>query len=569
MSPLSKAEDPILPVVESTVRNENTSSPQPLEKIVSSSSADQEDEENAAASPDQRTSRQSQLEEASEDKDCFLKVIDVHLNGGAVKVQGKCYSQSEAHRFFEDLPEQNDNTIRVVLNGNSTYSADRIEFSKLNGFRSCTDHVDSFEIRGHHGLYHLPTLRQMLRKGAQPRWYMAATSAWHDSHWWPKHSERGTILGRYDLPYQSSPVRWAVDYRRDSEKKLKLICGVYRARVSGTPTCANASWRWLKSLDTAFTERRTFSKFMESSRPQPLQLLILDILDTTLKINGECFHLACENLRSLTNPHSKRALIDQNVVELLGVSVLVIRDMENAFRYISEAIECVVADLGWSDPRTNASHHREDTTLATLVRDLQQDCTFYRTSAARLREQHIEAQEIHLKWVNAKQADSVNQLTLLAAFFLPLSLAAGVLSMQTRFYDLHLLLYDFVGVVIIVASIAAFLAALNRWGPSIYEIITVSTYGWYGLQWAPWTKQVVKVTPPALWWLALLASFLVGMLKDVLFGLRILGYEAAGITVLWLLSVIGVRIRGPRKPRFSFRGSYVFRAGPTKGEAGK
>ncbi|KAF1951218.1 hypothetical protein CC80DRAFT_212610 [Byssothecium circinans] len=234
--------------------------------------------------------------------------------------------------------------------------------------------------------------------------------------------------------------------------------------------------------------------------------------------------------------------MDRNIVELLGVSVLVIRDMENAFHHISEAIEYVVADLGLSDLRTNASPHKEGTTLATMIRDLQQDCTFYRTSASRLKAEHVEAQEIHLKWVNAKQADSVNQLTLLAAFFLPLSLAAGVLSMQTRFSDLHLLLYDFVGVVVILATITAFLAALSRWGPSMYEYIIFSAYGRLALRWAPPMQQVVKFAPPAVWWLVFLASFLVGMSKDVLLGLRILGYGAAGITVLWLLSVIWVRI---------------------------
>lgn len=48
---------------------------------------------------------------------------------------------------------------------------------------------------------------------------------------------------------------------------------------------------------------------------------------------------------------------------------------------------------------------------------------------------------------NANQTRGVQQLTLVATIFLPLSLAAGVLSMQIRFKDLGNLLYDFFGAV--------------------------------------------------------------------------------------------------------------------------
>ncbi|TXB97282.1 hypothetical protein FocTR4_00011649 [Fusarium oxysporum f. sp. cubense] len=54
---------------------------------------------------------------------------------------------------------------------------------------------------------------------------------------------------------------------------------------------------------------------------------------------------------------------------------------------------------------------------------------------------------------NINQTRGVQQLTLLATIFLPLSLAAGVLSMQTRFKDLGTLLYDFFGVVVLLAAI--------------------------------------------------------------------------------------------------------------------
>jgi hypothetical protein len=55
---------------------------------------------------------------------------------------------------------------------------------------------------------------------------------------------------------------------------------------------------------------------------------------------------------------------------------------------------------------------------------------------------------------NTEQNASINQLILLAAFFLPLSLATDVLSIQSRFSELHLLLFDFVGVFLVVRTLA-------------------------------------------------------------------------------------------------------------------
>ncbi|KAI1013670.1 hypothetical protein LB503_010700 [Fusarium chuoi] len=58
------------------------------------------------------------------------------------------------------------------------------------------------------------------------------------------------------------------------------------------------------------------------------------------------------------------------------------------------------------------------------------------------------------------QTKGVQQLTLLATIFLPLSLASGLLSMQTRFKDLGTLLYDFFGVVMLLAAIVIIIMIL-------------------------------------------------------------------------------------------------------------
>ena len=54
--------------------------------------------------------------------------------------------------------------------------------------------------------------------------------------------------------------------------------------------------------------------------------------------------------------------------------------------------------------------------------------------------------------LNVRESYSVKRLIIVASIFLPLSLASSVLSMQTRFVDLHLLLYDILGVFCLISS---------------------------------------------------------------------------------------------------------------------
>jgi len=175
------------------------------------------------------------------------------------------------------------------------------------------------------------------------------------------------------------------------------------------------------------------------------------------------------------------------------------------------------------------------------LRSLKQDSQFYRREVGRHKAQMVELHELISSLSNEKQANSVNQLTFIAALFLPLSLAAGILSMQTRFVDLGLLLYDFVGAVFILGAVAAFFMFIGRYGKYVFERSIYISHGQIVYQF-PYLLRILKLTLFAAWWLALLSSFLVGMLKDVGFGLKILGFEAVGITGLWLLSLKGVRM---------------------------
>lgn len=125
------------------------------------------------------------------------------------------------------------------------------------------------------------------------------------------------------------------------------------------------------------------------------------------------------------------------------------------------------------------------------------------------------------------QSGNVQMLTLLATIFLPLSLSAGVLSMQSRFKDLGDLLYDFFGVVVLLAAVVSLLIVAMLLFSSAKELESrLFKYHWYKTVLRPVlvvTGFGITLTLGAL----VLTSFLVGMFKDVVLGAKILGYGIA------------------------------------------
>ncbi|CCT75454.1 uncharacterized protein FFB20_10641 [Fusarium fujikuroi] len=130
---------------------------------------------------------------------------------------------------------------------------------------------------------------------------------------------------------------------------------------------------------------------------------------------------------------------------------------------------------------------------------------------------------------NFNQNRSVQQLTLLATVFLPLSLAAGILSMQTRFKDLGVLLYDFFGVVVLLAGIVLIIMIMLNFVAVVKELDSKSVqHKSYRETFRVITLSLVKYEL-LVFGALLLSSFLVGMFKDASLGARILGYGALAI----------------------------------------
>ncbi|KAI0122676.1 hypothetical protein F4814DRAFT_217664 [Daldinia grandis] len=140
------------------------------------------------------------------------------------------------------------------------------------------------------------------------------------------------------------------------------------------------------------------------------------------------------------------------------------------------------------------------------------------------------------------QSGNVQNLTLLATIFLPLSLAAGVLSMQSRFKDLGTLLYDFFGVVVLLATIVVLFLGAMFILANVKELesrlLKYGVYRQFGRRLLLGLSALILITFGAL----VLSSFLVGMFKDVVLGASILGYGT--LVLVFGPIVVGVLILG-------------------------
>ncbi|KAF5578969.1 hypothetical protein FPANT_9779 [Fusarium pseudoanthophilum] len=139
---------------------------------------------------------------------------------------------------------------------------------------------------------------------------------------------------------------------------------------------------------------------------------------------------------------------------------------------------------------------------------------------------------------NMNQNRGVQQLTLLATIFLPLSLAAGVLSMQTRFKDLGTLLYDFFGVVVLLAAIVLIIMILLSLVAAVKELDSKSLRNESYRESLRGKFLVVVNVGFFVFGCLVLSSFLVGMFSDVTLGAKILGYGVAAICGLWTVALL-------------------------------
>lgn len=164
----------------------------------------------------------------------------------------------------------------------------------------------------------------------------------------------------------------------------------------------------------------------------------------------------------------------------------------------------------------------------------------------------------HLKFLDLsrslKQTRGLQHLTLLATIFLPMSLAASMLSMQTRFTDLKILLWDFFGVVFILGALASLLlTGISRYTKFREKDGRLLRDEDYRKRVRP--KFVVYLKSLLLLYgLLVLTSFICGMYVNLTAGAMVLGtstsayvFTASAIFSLWLIRGLVISGKNPSK----------------------
>jgi hypothetical protein len=197
-------------------------------------------------------------------------------------------------------------------------------------------------------------------------------------------------------------------------------------------------------LSESIGEQGSFTWMSDGSRKHFVQLLLLDffqkhinLLATTLK------HISMVEI-----PQGRYAsIVSPAMEEFCARSKYAARLVENA-KDLKSPVEYIDSNLniGGTQP---------------LPADLQEHliglrfrCTQVVDIATRLVEMHQQDLKAFQDTQSIHESEGVKRLTILAAIFLPLSLSSSMLAMSTRFVDLHLLLFDFLGVFVLLGSIA-------------------------------------------------------------------------------------------------------------------
>ncbi|KAG5757832.1 hypothetical protein H9Q72_014029 [Fusarium xylarioides] len=346
------------------------------------------------------------------------------------------------------------------------------------------------------------------------QWRQAHSAAWHH-------------ITIYETALPKKVRRYINVLGEGEERRVIIECNTYARRGSrdGVPAFYSTKLirKQLKQLDATYIAVRSKDNWKK---------LFL------LQFHHACLRLFFEFLTALEadeKEHADNANTDSGFAELWQWNLRTMtqrsyeyRDLAEMGRKLISIIECLIDVVRASPPVVDSTSHANK--FMTIDMELRGLC---REANERIR--NFSDQLDHdLKYLelarDINQTRGVQQLTLLATIFLPLSLAAGVLSMQTRFKDLGTLLYDFFGVVVLLAAIVLFLMIL------LYLIAVVNEADSKLRVRSSWYREDVRGIllltlniGLLVFGCLVLSSFLVGMFKDVSLGAKILGYGVAAI----------------------------------------
>ncbi|KAG8416496.1 hypothetical protein J3458_007079 [Metarhizium acridum] len=271
-------------------------------------------------------------------------------------------------------------------------------------------------------------------------------------------------------------------------------------------------------------QRNPMLAFLDGSRPLFIKLLLLYFLNTGL----DWSHHRIADIKSARRELADRTDEDTELHKDAGFKFLKpVTEWQKTVMASSEALINICHDLAnsadymirhlqWGASQAPASNTIEVTQAWKYVAlDIAVSCEEARKQSTQIFACEQRRYELYKAQVDAKTSQNGTLVTILAGTFLPASLAVGCLSMNNRFANLGPLLYDLVGVIVLIGGFAVVSVAVIRiW-------IRARSHG-------PWkTKTERAMSVKSKWragllgflaYTAVLVSFLIGMFVRPLVG---------------------------------------------------
>jgi hypothetical protein len=223
-------------------------------------------------------------------------------------------------------------------------------------------------------------------------------------------------------------------------------------------------------------------------------------------------------------------------------------DFEEYGNDVKAVFECLSFDIKSSRGGDGVTTSPEQP-LHLLAQDISDFKTLASRLACRLRHQI----ELSKQIVDFDETKSVRRLTLLASLFLPLSLSAGILSIDKRASQLGARLYDFSGIFciffLLMLLVSPVISVLMAYGEKVQDCKTRIRFS-YRIPSDKWLLGLIRAMNRLfiLLWFFLTISFIVGMSTNIQVGLIILGV-GTGLGALSAIVVIGFFLWGLSRTR--------------------
>jgi ABC-type multidrug transport system fused ATPase/permease subunit len=185
------------------------------------------------------------------------------------------------------------------------------------------------------------------------------------------------------------------------------------------------------------------------------KLVLLNVLDVAVAFSSRYFYDLSSSIHKEYTIHGYRRL-DYAAVEKHNDESSCYETLVDVVQDLIDAVELVISSIIKSQLESRSSSKHADATeefpsnVSPTVEDfldsVRTACIQVKKQATRIQAYHERRYNLYLSALNIHESHSIRRLTTLATGFLPLSLGASMLSMQTRFADLGLLVYDFVTV---------------------------------------------------------------------------------------------------------------------------